>query len=306
MRNNMQTTIDLSPTVTSYEQTRPSWAKAIGSYAAVPAAYKDFFDPLLTEERVFPYTVLTPSFEGFLHRATEKLICDFGHEIYVLERKGDCFEAQCYPLEGISYVECRTILLDSRIKISGVTRQGASASSTLRFNTVTERLLIPIVERIRFATIGSRDPVEFSEFEKFDCWAGLNFKFMNYAKCSLLGGEKVIHTILQPEIRVIKLKILGMTFRKLISPTHMSVLTDRELIMIREEERRSGDNKYGGVWDYIPLNKITALSMKEKGNNLLALSVQLPEGAHLEYLFQASAKQEVNQLLEQFKELTAR
>ena len=306
MRNNMQTTIDLSPTLTAYEQTRFSWAKAIGSYADVPAVYKNFFEPLHREGRVFPYTVLTPSFEGLIHRATEKLICDFGREIYILERKGDSFEAQCYPLEGISYVECRTILLDSRIKISGVTRQGASASSTLRFNTVTERLLIPIVERIRFATIGSRDPVEFSEFEKFDCWAGLNFKFMNYAKCSLLGGEKVIHTILQPEIRVIKLKILGMTFRKLISPTHMSVLTDRELIMIREEERRSGDNKYGGVWDYIPLNKITALSMKEKGNNLLALSVQLPEGAHLEYLFQASAKQEVNQLLEQFKELTAR
>ena len=126
---------------------------------------------------------------------------------------------------------------------------------------------------------------------------------MTYARRSLLGGEKVIHTILQPEIRVSMFSILGKIYRT-ISPTHMSILTDRELIIIREEERRSGEDRYGGIWNYIPLNKIVTLSLSRKDSNLLVLSIQLPKSACLEYLFQASAEQEINQLLDRFKELT--
>ena len=292
------------PTLSAAEQTKSSWAKSIESYDAVPNVYKDFFEPFLADGRVFPYTVLTPSYEGFIHRTTEKLICNFGHEIYVLERSGNTFEAQCYPLEGISYVEVRTILLDSRIKISGVTRHGVPTSSTLKFNSVTDYLFTPILERIRLATFDSKDAAQSSELEKFDHWVRLNYKFMNYAKHSLLAGEKVIHTIMQPEIRASVLTVLGKTYYRTISPTHVSILTDRELILIREEVRKSGEDKYGGIWDYIPLNKIVTLSLSGKDSNLLVLSIQLPESARLEYLFQASAKREIDQLLERFRELT--
>ena len=292
------------PRLSAAEQTKSSWAKSVESYAAVPNVYKDFFEPLLAEGRVFPYTVLTPAHEGFIHRATEKLICDFGREIYVLERSGNAFEAQCYPLEGISYVEVRTILLDSRIKITGVTRQGLPASSTLKFNSVTDYLFTPILERIRLAAVESKGAAQRSELEKFDPWVRLNYKFMNYAKRSLLGGEKVIQTVLQPEIRARLFTALGKTFYRTISPTHVSILTDRELIIIREEERRSGDDQYGGIWDYIPLNKIATLSLGRKDNNLLVLSIQLPESARLENIFQASAEREINQLLDRYRALT--
>jgi len=298
-------TIALLPTLSAAEQTKLSWAKPIESHTAVPNAYQDFFEPFLADGRGFPYSVLTPSYEGFIHRTTEKLICDFGHEIYVLERSGNTFEAQCYPLEGISYVEVRTILLDSCIKISGVTRQGIPAFSTFKFNSVTDFLFTPILERIRLAAVDSKDAVQSSELEKFDHWVRLNYKFMNYAKRSLLGGEKVIHTILQPEIRASVLTVLGKTYYRTISPTHVSILTDRELIMIREEERHSGEDKYGGIWDYIPLNKIVTLSLRGKDNNLLILSIHLPEGACLEYLFQASAEREINQILDRLRELTS-
>lgn len=64
------------PTQSAVEQTKSSWAKPIKSYAAVPNVYKSFFGPFL-DRQVFPYTVLTPSYEGFIHRTTEKLVCDF-------------------------------------------------------------------------------------------------------------------------------------------------------------------------------------------------------------------------------------
>jgi hypothetical protein len=84
----------------------------------------------------------------------------------------------------------------------------------------------------------------------------------------------------------------------------MSILTDRELIMIREEFSRSTEDRHGGTWTYIQLNKVVGLSQSERGTSLLGLSVQLPAGAGLECLFEASMKQEVDQLLVRFRELT--
>jgi hypothetical protein len=293
------------PELSAGEQTKLTWARVIESYDNVPEAYKGFFDPLLASGQVFPYTVLAPAFETFGYRITEKLVCALDREIHVLERNGNTFKVQSYPLDGISYVEVRTVLLDSRIKISGVTKQGVPTSSIVRFNSVTDYLFTPILRRIRLKAVDSKDAVRGSESEKFDQWIKSNYKFMNFARHSLLGGEKVIHAMLQPEIRASRFTFLGRTFYRTISPTHVSVLTDRELIMIREEAVQGRRDKYGGTWDYIPLNKIIALTLSAKDDNLLALSIQLPENERLEYLFQVSMKAELDQLLDRFRELTS-
>jgi hypothetical protein len=293
------------PELSAGEQTKLTWARVIVSYDSVPEAYKGFFAPLLASGQVFPYTVLAPAFETFGYRITEKLVCALDREIHVLERNGNTFKVQSYPLDGISHVVVKTILLDSRIKISGVTKQGVPTSSTVRFNSVTDYLFTPILRRIRLKVIDSRDVVGSLELSKFDQWIKSNFKFMNFARHSLLGGEKVIHTMLQPEIRASRFTLLGRTFYKTISPTHVCILTDRELIMIQEEAIQGRKDKYGGTWDYIPLNKITALTLNTKDDNLLTLSIQLPENEQFEYLFQVSMKVEVDQLLDRFRELTS-
>jgi len=287
------------------ERTKSSWARRIASYAAVPPVYQAFFEPLQAGGQDLPYTVLAPSFEGFLHRATEKLVCVLGQEVHILERSGNTFEAHCFPLAGIGYVEVRTVLLDSHIKICGVTEQGAPACCTLRFNSITDYLFRPIVERIRLATVDARDETQGAEREAFGHLVRVNYKFMNYARHSLLSREKVIHSILQPEIRESVLTVLGRTYHRTISPTHMIILVDGELITIREERRRSGEDRYGGVWTYIPLVKIAALSVSEQSSGLLGLSIQLPESGCLDYLFQASARREVEQLLDCVRGLTA-
>lgn len=282
------------------EQRKASWAEAIHSYDDVPDVFKDVF--IFDHGREFPYTVLTPSYEGFIHRTSEKLICDFKHEIFVLERNGNTINENCFPLKGISYVEVRTLLLDSSIKICGMTKDGVPASSTFRFNATTDYLFTPILHRMRQAPVESDLSAHYLEIAKFDSWKGPNYKFMNYARHSILVGEKVLHTILQPEIRETVLKVFGKTYRRVISPTLASILTDRELIMIREEKLRSGAGKYGGIWDYIPLKKILTLSLSEKDKDLLTLSVQLADETRLEYLFQSSAEQEINRLQHIFKE----
>jgi hypothetical protein len=302
-RSIVRSTVSLLPALSADEQTRGSWAKLIETYPAVPQVYRDFFDPFLAQGQAFPYTVLTPSYEGFFIRTTENLVCQVENETWILERSGEKHLAKCYPQAGISYVEVQTVLLDSRIKITGVTKSGVPDSSTIRFNSVTDYLLTPIVERIRLAGFGSREATSQSEREKFDQWVRLNFKFMNYAKKSLLEGEKVVQAILQPEIRAKLLAVLGKTYYRTISPTLVSILTDRELIFIREEERHGGEDKYGGIWDYVPLNKIKTISLKERNGSLLVLAVELPENVLLEYVFQATVKEEIDRMLELIGEL---
>ena len=295
------------PVLTAGGQTKLTWAKFIELYDAVPKAYQGFFDPLLADGQGFPYTIFTPARDEFFNRTTEKLICILGHEICVLEKSEDSFEAQYYPVDGVSYIEIKTVLLDSHFKISGMTKQGVPASSTIRFNSVGDYLFTPILKNIRLAAVNSNNAEQNSESNKFDHLMRLNYKFMNYARRSLLTGEKVIHFILQPEIRAPIVKFFDKTYYRVISPTHISILTDRELIIIREDEPKSRDvSRYGGIWDYIQLNKIKSLTLNRKDNDLLVLSIKLQEGAQLENLFQASAKEELDQLLEQFNKLAAK
>jgi hypothetical protein len=238
-----------------------------------------------------------------MHRAVEKLICHINHKIHILESRGSTFDEQCYPINGISYVEVRAVLLDSSIKITGVTDKGVFASSIVHFNSINDYLFAPILKKIRNPDLDSNSVASAEELEKFDPWTEQSFKFMNYARRSLLGRDRVICSILQPEIWVTGMKILGRTFYKTISPTHASILTSRELIMIREEARYRGDAKYGGIWGYIPLNKIRSMSICERDDNLLSLSIQLPENTFFEFLFLDSMRKEVDHLLSLAREV---
>jgi hypothetical protein len=303
-RQNLSSIFALLPPANAAEQTKASWARPIDSLAAVPAAYLEFFEPLLASGRAFPYTVLTPSYQGFLHRATEKLVCDLDDEICILHRHAGTFEAHRYALEGISYVEVRTFLLDSSIKIAGVTEHGVAASTSFKFNAVTDYLFTPILRKIRRAAHGPRDAGLGTESEKFDEWVGQSYKFTNFAKRSLLAGDRVIQAILQPEIRTRALTLLGKTLYGLVSPTHICVLTDRELITVREE-RRSANDKYGGIWDYIPLGKIVELFLSQRDGHFVELSIQLPDVVPLKSLYRASAERELNELLDRYRELAS-
>jgi hypothetical protein len=161
------------------------------------------------------------------------------------------------------------------------------------------------VKRIRLATTDSGGWPLRAETEKFDRWRETNFKFMNYAKRSLLGDERVLHAIMQPEIRTHEFTILGREFYRLVSPTHVSILTDREMIIIIEGETRSAGERYGGTWHYIPLSRIADLSLTRRDGGNPVMSV-LPMGAApVLSLFHSAAEPELRLLIDRFRELTA-
>ena len=183
------------------EQTRAAWAKSVTCFDEVPDAFQDPLKTLLGDTRAWPYTLLLPAYEGLMRRENGRLVCSLDDKIYVMERARHKIDCVCYPIQDISYVEEGAILLYAWVKISGIASDGVPRACMLKFNAVTDYLATPIVEKIRSATGGPADADRNVELAKFDGLAKLNFKFMSYGRHSLLPGERVIHTVLQPEMR---------------------------------------------------------------------------------------------------------
>jgi len=281
------------------EQTRLSWARLVRSVEELPPVYRPFVDALPTAG-TFPYAVLTPTFAGFLRREPEKLVCSVGNRLYVADKGKGELVATCYAFADIHYLEMGAVLLNDWLQIRGRTLDGTSAVTRFKFNAVTERLFTPFVEKIRGAANYAPGVDRDAELQKFDSADLLSFKFKNYARRCILSGAQIIASVAQPEIRKTVLKVLGHSFQRTLATAHLLILTDRELIIIHDDSDspRSADvTRYGGVWEYIPLNKITGVDQTEQEAGLLALTVQLPHGDHVEVLFQPDRRVELERFL---------
>jgi len=291
------------PLLSASEQTRLSWARLARSYDDVPEVFRDLLATLTGDADTFPYTVLTPSFQGFLRRPSEKLICTFEDEICVMEKAQNRAVSTCYPVREISTIEAGSILLKAWITLKGLDSTGALSTATLQFNAVSESLFSPIINRVRplpdlFVDHGA-------EMDRLNCLAPLNFKFMNYARRTIIPGERVIQFILQPEVRVDAPRLLGRSWWGTIHPAHLTILTNKELIIIRDEAgvRWNPDAKHGGIWTYIPLDKITTTSVARTDDGMHSMSIHLPGDDRIDSLFSTSREEEVTLLVGQVEGL---
>jgi len=289
--------------LTPFDLAQRSWARSIAAYTDVPLPYRPFFEPLQAAGVPFPLVVIAPTFEGFLHRETEKLVCAASDEVCVLEGHGAKLDVVRYPLPRITCLEVSSVLLDARIKITGPEGDGlVPTSTTIRFNAVTDFLFAPIVARIRRGEAGS-NAAPAARSDPFNAWGRDNFKFMNYAKRSLVGDEVTVHAVLQREIRLGVLSAFGRTYCRTLSPTHATILTDRELITIEEILPKGDRDRYGGQWSYMPLDRIECLSMTGVQRDLVTLCVDLFGGGRRQFQFELSAREELDALVGKFTSL---
>ena len=286
------------------ELTRASWAERVTGLDKVPEAFKDSFKTLLGDSHTWPYTLLMPTYEGFMRRENARLVCSLDDKIHIMESAMNKITCTSYPIQDVSTVEEGAILLYAWVKINGIASDGVPSSCTLKFNAVTDYLLTPIIEKIRSATGGLEDTDRSLELAKFDYLARLNFKFMSYARDSLLPGEKVIQTVLQPEMRNKVLSVFGWSLSRMTSTAHLCILTDRELILIRDEEQSqlNRDARYGGAKSFIPLSQISSVSLTRKEHDVLALSICLSGSDPVACLFSTSNEREIELLLDQLAE----
>jgi hypothetical protein len=285
------------------EQTKLSWARQATSCTEVPEIYRRFFDSLPAEKiEPFPYTVITPTYKGFLAPENEKLICRIDRNIHVLEKTDGRLVSICYPLDGIYRMETGTILLNSWLTINGIDPNGKPSATTLRFNSASGPLLAGFIDGFRGAVAGPADGAE-PDLSAFDTLEARDFKFMNYGRKTVRVGEQVIQAVVQPELRKTFVPLSGLTLSRRITPAHMTILTDCELILIRDEDsrRRRKERPYGRIWNYIPLKKITNVTLIPTEDGDVILSVQLPRRVRMDSMYQASLRHEAVKLQQRIK-----
>lgn len=284
--------------MTGAAQTMAAWSKVIESREEIPAIYKNCFEQFIGREQSFPHVVLTPSLNKFPRKTTEKLICDIGDAIYIFEkRNGNQISATSYLYSDICEVELGIVLLDSWLTIGGKTSLGEPGVSKIEFNTTSLRHFQSILSKLRPSPkVMDKIQVE-AQKDKFNSLSTTNFKFMNYGRESILPGESVLQFLLQPEIRQPRWTVFGRTFYKTISLAHFSIITDRELILIRDAERNAESkiSRYSGVWQYIPLHCISSVKIFEAANQRLTLSIQCHSGKTIEKPFESSKQPELQQ-----------
>lgn len=289
--------------MTGARQTMSTWSKRIESYDTIPVVYRSALDPQLAKTADFPHIVLIPPLDKFLRKTNQKLICDSPEAIQILERSGSQVVKKCYPYQGITMLEYGSILLRSWIKIYGSTSEGNMDSSTFDFNTVmSERHFSLFVNRARPEPTDNDEGGFKAEQDKFKTLVNLNFKFMNYGRSSLIMGQKVRQTLLQPEIREVSYKFFDWTFYRTLALATLTILTGQELIFIQDDDRglKKGA-KHGGVWQYIPLRAIASTSLQESAEDLLTLTVNLTSGHTLSKSFETHNKEELERLRKQLE-----
>ena len=273
-----------------------SWARVIESYEAVPEIYKNSYLALVENTGVLPYTVLAPALSdprGIMSK--EKLLCEINNVFYALEWVGSQVVTTGFRYQDICSLEQGNILIYSWFSISGNTNNGTDAVLTIKFNEATRRHLEPFFSKMRPAP-GSPDQSDLKrEQAKFDHLISENFKFMNFARGSLVSGEKVIQSIYQPQKRQNVFTVLGHGFYRIIFQAHLTVLTDKEVILIGDVEGMADKlkRKYGGVHCFIPLRSLTSVALEEQPNNLLRFTFIVSSGERVERLFDASHMQEL-------------
>ncbi|MBA4384568.1 MAG: hypothetical protein C0410_07510 [Anaerolinea sp.] len=284
----------------SYDrQTRSSWAILIANHADVPDDFKPFFQTIQETEDTFPYSVITPSYEGFVYRTQQRLVCIIDDCLYAVNKGETVTQALCLPFTNIQHIEFRTALLDSHLHITGLDREGLPAIINVRFNSVSDTLFKNIINSIRLFSFKHIHPKKAFSFDHLEA---SNYKMANFSRHCLLSEESVEQLIWQPELRQslirIHIPLLIHTFLyRTVFPHHVTLLTDQELILVRESERIVSNDCYGGVWDYLPLNKIISASISRDQDGFLTLSVELPNDQVIETMYLPSLHTELETLV---------
>jgi hypothetical protein len=286
------------------ERTRKSWAKKLEHYSDVPPAYQAFFASMQQAGEPFPFTIQCPTFEGFMRKPQDKLLCMMGHSLYVVAKDQDFEQALCYDFSNICHLQYDTCLLDSRFLVSGLSQHGEWITTQVFFNTVTDYLFKKVMAEIRewnFTTHQEKAPAanDFSiDYLKFD----------NFTRQCLLQGEKVLDWVWQPELSKpfagLELAMLKDTiFYRLIFPSHIVILTGQELIHIQEDGSPRRLNSYGGVWDFVPLKMIKDVEITHDESGHLLFIVHLQDGNQIISKYLSSKKDGLENLAGMIKGL---
>ncbi len=286
-------------------QSMASWSQLVENYDAIPQLFQSACRDLLAGMEPFPYVIYAPSLPGGRRRTNANLLAEVGDTLHIWEQRGDQIEAVAYRTADISMVEEGHVLLYSWMTLRGVTVGDGAVMTTVPFNTVSTPYFLRFINRFRPQPTAVSAADWQKELARFDFLDTANYKFMNYARDSLLPGQTISQLIWQPRLRQPISTLFGRSlYRTLILP-HLTILTPEELIFIGEDLRTTEvrGERHGGVWQYLPLRHIAEVSLSKSGNLLLLSLTLLPGNQRLEKRFAVEQEQELSRFQRELEKI---
>lgn len=278
--------------------------RTISSYEEIPVGFLSAFPG---EDTEFPYTVLIPGekLSPAHNEVNPQMLCLYEDRLVNLEAIQGEVQTTEFALESISSVEHGHVLLNAWITINS-----ASRSKTIVFNSTVERVFLPIITALRATSIMPESDDSATKTQEEVAKLGYvwkrNFKYFNYAKHSLAPGTTIQASVYQEDIPLSKLNFFNKPVFSSYLSGHLAILTNRELIFIKESEELRAIHKstYGGVFSYIPLQKVKEVVFETTGDKKVdcLMNISLLDGKHYQFQFSTTTAM----YLGEFKEACAR
>lgn len=282
--------------MTGSQQTMQTWARVIETWDDVPEVYRVDYAALVGNVAALPYTVLAPAIGGLRGRKpAERLLWNQDGVFHALEWSGKRMFKYRFRNDDICSLEQGNVLLYSWFSLHGPTLDGVPATLTVEFNESTLRHLEPFFVKMRPALsiqAGYDRPVELQKLQHLE---RLNYKFMGFARRSLMPGERIIQALYQPVVRAPVITVLGRSlYRTLVQP-HLSLLMDHEVVLIADAGQASEDKtgRYQGVWRFLPMRHLQTVTLETQAAGLLRFRYHLSDQTQVDTLFDASRTEEL-------------
>jgi len=275
-----------------------SQPRTISSYEEIPTGFLAAFPGA---DDGFPYTVIIPKgvVSSFQENVNPQMLCLYKDRLINLEAIEGEVQKSEYALSTVSSVEHGRVLLNSWLTI-----HSASRTKTFNFSSAVERVFLPIITALR-AAASDAPAAEGTTIQEETAKLGYlwkhNIKYFNYAKQSLTPNSTIRASVYQEDIPLSKLNFFGKSVFSSYLSGHLALLTDRELIFIKESEeiRALNDTSYGGVFSYITLEMVKSIAFTDTNDKKVdcVANVSLMDGKHYQFQYSAASAMQ----LEEFK-----
>lgn len=272
----------------------PLWAREIKSKNEIPDKFIGYIDPYILSMENLPLMIHMPQHPNEDNIALDKIIYFFSNNIYLLkELDNDKIESSTLKTKDIFSIEHGKILLYSWIKLKAPNE--FSEGLFMDFNTVMEPLFKNLIDLVRLSNKATHH-VNLNYSEAYDV-KSLDYKFQNYINDVLDEGTDTRYLLFQNPF-------ISSKENKEMSYNHITLLTDDELINIKEEPDKTNPSKLCVIWTFVPLSNIEKIDIKDYADNdYVSLEITSLNESHSLGLFEENNKEHLYHLLSTVKDL---
>lgn len=225
--------------------TMDNWVKEITDLSILSKDFSDEIQKIINENiENNPLIIKVPE-----NKNNNSFLLCFDSSLNFISKVDNKIISNEIKFNEINFIKLTIILLHSSFEVNS-----SNNEIKIDFNTSSEDLFHKIIDKIR--KFQNKELKKDLVFHKLDYLKDLNLKLYNYSKYALKYHDKIVDTVYQNYDS------------RSNSESNLTILSNNELIFIKEtdEETKPKSSLYGGTWVYMPLNKISDISITNEKN----------------------------------------